>query len=117
MSSIIISAVLIAMVFTLSFSEFTSRFNLLDSSYKEASKALAESCADEALLKLENDITYAGNETITVASSTCAIRPIAPSTPRIVQTTATSTNAVTNIQVTVDPTNLSVLSWEEVPNF
>src|SRR3989344_2331312 len=51
-SAVIISLVLMVVVFSVSTLAFFSRFNQLDSEYKEKSSALAESCVDLAILKL-----------------------------------------------------------------
>lgn len=70
-SAIIISAVLIALVFSASTSGMYARFNALGSEYKRASLALADSCSNIALLRLAQDYNYAGGET--VSSLGCSI--------------------------------------------
>lgn len=117
-SAIIISAVLMIVTITLSYSSFFVRYNLLDSEYKERSSALAEGCVDAALLKLANDFNYLGNETITIGGEPCTIRGLQPSgSNKIIETHAGFQNANTNLSVVVDPSTLGVVSWQEVPHF
>src|SRR3989338_10652840 len=78
MSSIVISAILVVVVFSLSFSGFFTRFNLLDSYNKEASLALANACGDIAVLKFIQDDTYSGNETLPIGSDSCGVLLISP---------------------------------------
>lgn len=75
-SAVIISLVLMMVVFSVSTLGFFSRFNQLDSEYKEKSSALAESCVDLAILKLIENKDYPGNEVVISADSSCEIKPI-----------------------------------------
>lgn len=43
---------------------------------KELSAAAATGCMEQAMNRLGLDVSYAGNETLTVASSTCTVRPV-----------------------------------------
>ncbi len=116
-SSIIISAVLVAVVFSLSFSGFFTRFNLLDSEYKERSYELAYACFNVAVLRLASDSGYLGNETVTVGADTCQIRTI--TTPGTIETKAIMSvdGATTNLRGVINLTNFTVTSLIEVPNF
>ncbi len=115
MTAIILTAILLIVTITLNQTSFFTRGILLDSEYKERSAALAEACVDVARLKLANDITYPGNEIIGVGGKQCKIWSITAGS--IIKVTATSSEAVTNLEVAVDPTDISVVSWKEVPNF
>lgn len=117
-SAIIISAVLITITFTLSASSFFTRFNILSSEFKERSAALAEACGDIALLKLAQVPTYSGNETVTIGSDTCSIFPIPPATGGQITVSAKAIfqRVVTNIKIVANTADLSIISWEEMPN-
>lgn len=119
MSVIIISVVLLLIASTLSMTGFSGRLNILDSEYKERSLALAEACVDTALLRLAQDAIYAGGlPSVSVGTDSCDIRNFNPSLdPIIIETKATFQKAVTNLRVKVAKTDLSVISWQEVPNF
>lgn len=118
MSSVVISAVLVAVVFSLSFSGFFTRFNLLDSYNKEASLNLAGACGDIAVLKKIQDNSYAGSETLAISSDQCSIRPIPTTPPIIIKTTATKNGAVSNIVIDLDSsTPPTVTRWREVGSF
>lgn len=117
-SAIIVSAVLLIVTVTLSYSGFLARFNILSSEYKERSAALAEACVDLAILKLADDSGYPGNETISVGSDSCLIRPMQVSgSEKIIETQAIFQEAYTNLRVFVDGTTLEITDWEELANF
>ena len=116
MSAIIISVILLLIVTNLSLTGFYSRSDILDSELKERSSALAEACADTALLKLANNSSYTGLGTITVfGSDTCTIETIDPNTdPIVVNTKGIFQQATTKLNIKVDKSDLSVVSWEEI---
>ena len=118
MSSIVISVILVAVVFSVSFSGFFTRFNLLDSYNKEASLNLAQSCGDIAVLKRIQDDTYTGNEVLSIGSDECNIRPIPTTPPIIIETTATKGGAVSNIVIDLDSsTPPNITRYREVGSF
>jgi hypothetical protein len=117
-SVIIISAVLLLISSTLSLTGFSGRLNILDSEYKERSLGLAEACMDVALLNLTKDPTYTGGTNINVATNNCEIRSLNPVlNPIIIETRAIFQNAVTNLRVRVNRSDLTIISWQEIPNF
>lgn len=113
-TAIILTAILLTITVTLNQTSFFTRGILLDSEYKERSAALAEACVDVARLKLANDLSYSGNETVNISDSQCRIRPIAS---KVIETTATSSQSVTNLRVIINPSDISVVSWNELPSF
>src|SRR3989344_7662148 len=120
MSSIVISAILVAVVFSLSFSGFFTRFNLLDSYNKEASLALANACGDIAVLKFIQDNTYFGNETLPIGSDSCGVLLISPGSYEIKTTARVPDNAggaISNIVINLDTTTFAVTRWREVGSF
>jgi len=118
-SAIIISLLLMAITFALSFSSFFGRHNVFDSQTKEISYALAEACAEKALLNLAQSSSYAGNETITVKSpDTCDILTVETAgSQKIIKTRAIFQKTTTNIKVVVNMPGPQIVSWEELPNF
>jgi len=120
MSSIIISMILVLIAVTLGSDQFYGRYNILDSELKERSSALADACFDTAMLKLTIDQNYNPlNETVTVGADTCNILRIDPppsAVDRIIYIQAKYADKYyTNLEITVDTTNLSIKKWEEVP--
>lgn len=119
-SAVIISALLITITVALGTSSFLSRFNILDAEYKEKSSALAEACADAAILKLAASASYPGGETIAVGSDTCKVISVVPVAgwPKTIKTQATVSNSYTDLTIGVSNTaTVSVDSWQEVPHF
>ena len=113
-TAIILSFILIITTATLNQTSFLARGMLLASEYKERSAALAEACVDVARLKLVNNASYGGNETISIGSGDCDIRPI---TANIIETRAEYQKAFTNLKVVVSSSSLSVISWDELVSF
>jgi len=117
-SAIIISVLMMGVVFATSHTSFISRFNVLNTEFKERSSGLAEACVDMALLKLAQSKSYAGNESISVGNSQCSILAIETSPgQKTIKTKATFQSSVTNLKIVANDTDLSVISWEEVAKF
>lgn len=119
MSVIILSAILLIIVMTLSTSSFFKRYEILGSELKERSLSNAEACVDEGLLIIANNESH-NSTTTTILSSldSCTLSPIPNSgNPKIFYATSNMRNYVTNIKVTVDPSTVSVISWEEIPTY
>ncbi|MBI5401623.1 hypothetical protein HZB05_02220 [Candidatus Wolfebacteria bacterium] len=117
-SAIIISILILTISLSLEFSGFFARFNILDSEYKEKSLALADACADKALLKIIQNASYSGSETITIGNNLCNILPIETlSNQKTIKTSAVYQNAASNIKVIINMTDFSIISWEELPEF
>ncbi|MFZ2621123.1 MAG: hypothetical protein WAX85_01335 [Minisyncoccia bacterium] len=116
-SVVFISTILLLVAVTLSLSGFYGRYNILDSELKDRSFALAEACADTALLKLANDSSYNPiDEIININIDSCLIKSVAVSdSNKIILIKENYKNYYTNLRITVDSITLSVISWEEVP--
>ena len=126
-TSIVLSAILLTVAIALNQIGFLTRGEILDSEYKTRSSALAEACADIALLKLAANPAYSGGEpSIAVGSDTCAIGVVSQNTPISGQTTiitsavfpassVTSQNAVTKLKIVVQSSDLKTVSWDETP--
>ena len=75
--SVVVIATVLVMLATVSARRVQdSSFTALDLNHQLQAKALAQGCAQEALLKRSIDSQYAGNETITIQGETCTILPI-----------------------------------------
>ncbi len=80
-------------------------------------QALAEGCADTALLELSQDSSYTGDETITIGSDTCIIRPVL-SGPTTIETEASKNGSVYRLRIELSSTNpVTISSWERVAEF
>ena len=118
-SVIMVSAVLMLIAVTLSTSNFFERYDILGSELKEKSSANAEACADYGLLVLANNESVLGTTTINISSSeTCLLGPIPTSgNPRIFYVQSVSGNYFTTYKISVDPSTISVVSWEEIATY
>jgi hypothetical protein len=82
----------------------------------------AHACAERALMELKNALTYAGNETVTLADgTTCRILAVQGSgaSNRVVQATSTVSGVTRKVQVNVASVNptMSISSWADVVDF
>jgi len=115
-SALIISLLIMAVIFAVSLAGFYNRANISNSEYKEISNALAEGCVESALLDIATMSTYAGNETVLIGDKQCNIFPIETAGgQKIIKAKAVFQNAVTNLKITVNSLDLSIVSWEEIP--
>ena len=81
-------------------------------------QSLAEGCAESALNALREDHGYAGNETLTIGTGTCTIRPILFGATTTVETAAIVNNHPYRLRIVIS--NLSpftISSWERVSVF
>ena len=118
MSAIIISAILLIVATTGSLTGFFERSNILDSELKERSAAAADACADQAFLLIANDPTYTGLSLLTLNSLDSCRLLVSGSSPKSIRKQATSSNAaVTNLQISYNPSTFSIISWQEIPMF
>ncbi len=121
-SVIVISALLIAITFTLSFTGFFLRFNILDYENKNQSVGLAEACVDTTLFKLSSNPSYTGNEDISLGTNTCHIGSISNSGSQFSFKTQSAyppslpQKTYTNVSIVANTSDLSIVSWDETPN-
>lgn len=115
MSAIIISAILLIVATTGSLTGFYERSNILDSELKDRSATAADACADQALLFIANDPTYAGLSVLNLNSLDTCRALVSGATPKSIRIQATSSSAaVTNLLILYDPAAFSVISWQEI---
>lgn len=118
MSAILISAVLLLVVTTGSLTGFYQRFNILDTEFKGRSAAAADACADQAFLLVANNPAYVGLTLLDInALDSCRALVGDDSPDKSIRIQATSSSAVTNLQIIYNPNTLSVVSWQEIPVF
>ncbi len=110
-TSIIISAVLLLVATNLSLTGFYARSNILDFELKEISFNLAEACVDTAILKIINNSSYhPTNEIVGIENESCIIESI---TGNVIKTKADYRNYITNLEVEINLTDMSILRFEE----
>ena len=82
---------------------------------------LAMLCAEDALMKLKNNLAYQGNETISIEEGECSILPVEGSGnfDRIIKTTGTVHSYTRKIKIEVSQVNpkMVIKSWQEVSDF
>jgi hypothetical protein len=117
MSAIIISAILLIVVTTGGLTGFYSRSNILDAELKSRSAAAADACADQALLLIANDSAYIGLTLLTLNSLDSCRVLVSGVSPKDIRIQATSSNAITNLEINYDPAASAVISWQEIQTF
>lgn len=114
-SVIIISLLLVTVSVALSSANYFSRFNVLESEFKERSSSLAEACVDQAMFNIASNNLYNGN--VAVGANSCTIVSVTVGNPdTIVKTQGVFQNSYTNLVVEVKNSNLAIVSWQETPN-
>lgn len=118
LSVIIISFVLLLIAVTMNFSSFTSRFNILESEYKEKSSALAEGCTQIAHLKIVENTTFTGTSTEIIGTDTCTYS-VTNDNEKTIYSHGEFQNAHTYFKTVINITDPSVpaLSFSELTNY
>lgn len=123
-SAIIIAAILLLVAATGGLTGIFARGDALDSELKARSLTAADACANEALLSLANDQTYAGGDKYRLnALDECRIGAVSTHSATYpyyfeFHIQATSSNAaVTDLDVRASTSDLTVLSWHEITSF
>ena len=117
LSALIISAVLLVTVVTGSLSGFYERSNILDGELKSRSVDAADACADQAMLLITSDASYTGTLTTTLNSLDSCRVVVSGASPKSIRVQATSSSAITNLQISYNPVTDTVISWKEIPVF
>ncbi len=116
-SAVIITAVVITVSFMLSNSNYLGRFDTFVSEMREAARNSARGCLEHARLKLADDPSYSGNETVAMGSSTCSILTIeVQGDEKIIRVWAQISRERANLRLRVDE-DLETVSLEDVENF
>ncbi len=119
LSVIIVSAILLVVVLEANTSGFYTRFNILDSEFKERSSSLVDACVAIARMRVGANSSYIGPETVSVGSDQCQIVGTlnGAGNPRVFQIQAIYQTSYTDAQVSIDTDDLSIVSWKEVPHW
>lgn len=117
-TAIILSFLILLVAGTFGTASLLSRSNNLDFYLKKTSYSAARSCLDYAILQLAQSSSYAGNQTIQVSSYQCTIEAVTTAgANKIIEATATVSGATTNLKLTLNASNLSTVSLEELSGF
>lgn len=121
MSAVIMSSAMLALAAAVAGIAFWSRFDALDYENKAISAALAESCAQTALLELAKNYGYgstipvAGIQVVVEAGKTCKICAVGAENPYKIIIRAVYKNAYTNLKITASLANgeFTIDDWDE----
>lgn len=120
-SILIISAVLTLIVFSASHLSISQLTMALEKNQAKESYYLAQACAEEALMKLKEDVGYRGNEVLNIDGHTCNILNVEGrgNKDRVVKTSSNAYNQVKKIKITIKEVNplLDFKSWLQVAEF
>ncbi len=117
-SLLIISAVALAIAVSISMIGIGEAQNSL--TYKKGAEVLkvAESCVEESLLRLRDDVNYSGGS-LQVGNGSCTINVIGAGSDRTIDVTGTISGPpqfVRQLQLTVKRTgqSINILTWQEI---
>lgn len=112
---IMLTLVLTVVSASIAFVSLYGRFSAAGATHKQQSRDRAIACLEEALLRLSQDNTYVGNESISLSTGGCTIELIAASGPnKIIETSATEHESVTRYRLTVNAETLVTQSQVEI---
>lgn len=119
-SVIIISFILILISTTLSFSNFSTRFNILDTESKNQSKLLAQACLESARLYLSINNTFSNDiVTINIDNYNCdySIQNTLPYPTIISHSVINDAHTYFKTLVNKDNISIPIISFEELPTY
>jgi Tfp pilus assembly protein PilX len=117
-SVLVLSTILVVIGIATAFGIAGVQNRALEIETQIAARALAEACAEAALMELRLDDAYAGNETKMIGGASCTIRPIQPGPPAILETEATSSGSVYRLRIEIsDVANLTITKWQRVSSY
>jgi len=119
MSILIISAILLILVLGISETQISTSYQYVNSSYGKYSYYMAEACLEEAVIKIEADPNYSGeNLTLDSGNGVCDIS--VSGSPLTITIETTSGNYTQNFQAQVSVTtngqanNVRLLNWSGI---
>ena len=80
-------------------------------------RALADSCADEALQRIHDNIAFSGTDSLSLGAGTCSYTvTVTSGTVRTIATSGMAGNVVRKdqVSVTIGTSSISITSWQEV---
>lgn len=118
-SLLVISAVVLIIALSAPLLSVTEITTSLGFAKGNESLAVAEGCAEEALLRLRDDVAYSG-ATINIGNGSCDISVSGAGANRTINIDATVSvppDYVKHLEITVQRTgnSINVLTWQEVP--
>ncbi len=122
-SVILVSVIGIAISVSLVLLSLAHSQNSFVSEQATQANVLAESCVEVALLNLQQDQNYSGNETVTVGADNCQVEPITVNgSVYTVNTQAQVGSVVKKIFVQAEltsgtPVSILIDSWKSVADF
>jgi len=120
-SILIIGAVVLVISIGLSLRSIGETNMSLSEQESHRALALANVCAEQALMKLESFLNYSGSESIIIGSESCDILAVSGSGnfSRTVETQSTVSSHTRKVQVFVSQISpiMQLTSWEEVADF
>jgi len=120
-SILIISAVLVLIALSASHSGIGQSTMALQKNQSSESYYLAMACAEEALMKLKEDLGYRGDETLNIDGASCNILRVEGSgnKDRIIKTRSNAHNQTKKIKIEINRVNpeMEIKSWQEVADF
>ncbi|MBP7842672.1 hypothetical protein KA017_01575 [Candidatus Woesebacteria bacterium] len=117
-SLLVVSAVILTIALSIPLLAVTQANTSLGTAKGAEALKLAEGCADEALLRLRDSVTYTGG-TLTYGGGSCTIAVSGSGSDRTIDIDATVSvppDYVKHLQITVKRTgnSINILTWQEV---
>ncbi|MBD3208670.1 MAG: hypothetical protein GF370_04440 [Candidatus Nealsonbacteria bacterium] len=121
LSIIIVSSLLLLAVSYFNLASINEAKLGLKESHSEESFYLAQACAEEALMRLKEDLGYSGGEVLEFSKGECNILSLegAGNEDRIIKTLGSVADITRRIRIVIGSVNpqTEIDSWEEVESF
>lgn len=113
---LIVGAVAVTISLTLLLSGTDSQEAVLVEQQSTQARALAQSCAEEALQVLHDNTALTGTNSVTLSTGSCSYTVTNTSGTRSILASGTVQNVVRKVQVyaTITSSSISITSWQEV---
>jgi len=116
--AVIVTVIILAVSVSFSNSNILGRFDSNFFEDKSIAFRVAQGCLEYARLKLAENSSYTGNETVGIGSYSCTINQITEiSSQKSIPVTATVRNQTSNLRMYVDVLTLKFAGLEEFTSF
>jgi len=120
-SVLIISATILLIAIGVSQFGISQSKMTIQKSQASESYYLAQACAENALMKLKEDLGYRGNEVLNIEGNSCTVLPVEGSgnKNRLVKTSSNAYNQTRKIKIEINRVNptMNIKSWQLVTSF
>lgn len=117
LATLIIGAVSLTVTLGMLLLGVSNQQSTLATQWSLQARDMADACAEEGLLQIQNTTSFTGTNTITIDNQTCSYTVVSTGvSTRTITTTSTVGSVVRKVllYVTISTSSISITSWQEV---